>query len=269
MTSNAIDIQSEIFKGSDHYAQLPNVMSSQPKEITLGNMLSHYAEIGADELDRLSEVDIKSMELKRNQKLYSLCQGRAEIFVIQKGWVSLCHSFKNRGQDICNVYMPGDIVGLRESFFDNHDITIIGLQDCQLGKVSVNEIHDLFKESADVKRAIVSYIMVNDNITIQRLRSCTHHKAEERVAHFLLEIYARYNFKKMIDSNVFSFPITQEVVGELLGITSVHVSRCMTVLEQKKLIRKSRNAIKLLEPELLAEYTGFDENMIYGHIDLG
>jgi CRP-like cAMP-binding protein len=73
----------------------------------------------------------------------------------------------------------------------------------------------------------------------------------------------------MIDSNVFSFPITQEVVGELLGITSVHVSRCMTALEQKKLIRKSRSAIKLLEPELLAEYTGFDENMIYGHIDLG
>lgn len=269
MTSNAIDIHSEIFNGSEHYAQLPNMMDSQPNEITFGNILSHYAEVGAESLDRLAEIDVKSMELKRNQKLYSLCQGRAEIFIVQKGWVSLCHSFKSRGQDICNVYMPGDIVGLRESFFDNHDITIVGLQNCQLGKVSVNEIHELFKDNADIKRAIVSYIMVNDNITIERLRSCTHHKAEERVAHFLLEIYARYNFKKMIDSNVFSFPITQEVVGELLGITSVHVSRCMTVLEQKKLIRKSRNSIKLLEPELLAEYTGFDENMIYGHVRLG
>lgn len=269
MTSNAVDIHSEIFKGSDHYAQLPNVMSSQPMEITLGNIFSHYAEVGDESLDRLSKVDIKSMELKRNQKLYSLCQGRAEIFVVQKGWVSLCHSFKSRSQDICNVYMPGDIVGLRESFFDNHDITIVGLQNCQLGKVSVNEIHDLFKDNADIKRAIVSYIMVNDNITIERLRSCTHHRAEERVAHFLLEIYARYNFKKLIDSNVFAFPITQEVVGELLGITSVHVSRCMTALEQKKLIRKSRNSIKLLEPELMAEYTGFDENIIYGHVSLG
>ncbi|BBI64147.1 hypothetical protein HSBAA_54530 [Vreelandella sulfidaeris] len=75
--------------------------------------------------------------------------------------------------------------------------------------------------------------MVNDNIAIERLRSCTHHKAEERVAHFLLEVYARYKFKGMIDSNVFAFPITQEVVGELLGITNVHVSRCMTALEQK------------------------------------
>ena len=269
MTSNAIDISSEAFKGGEHYVQLSNVMESPPKEITLGNILSDYAEVGPESLALLSEVNVKSMELKRNQKLYSLCQGRAEIFIVQKGWVSLCHSVKSRGQDICNVYMPGDIVGIRESFFDNHDLTILGLQNCQLGKVSVNEIHDLFRDNADIKRAIVSYIMVNDNIAIERLRSCTHHKAEERVAHFLLEVYARYNFKKLIDSNVFSFPITQEVVGELLGITSVHVSRCMTALEQKKLIRKSRNSIKLLEPELLAESTGFDKDIIYGHVRLG
>ena len=264
--SNAFDVHSEVFKGSDHYAQLPSVTGLQAKEVNLGNILSHYAEIGSESIDHLSSVNVKSMELKRNQKLYSLCQGRAEIFIVKQGWVSLCHTFKSHGEDICNVYMPGDIVGLRESFFDNHDITILGLQNCQLDKVSVNEVHDLFKENADIKRAVVSYIMVNDNITIERLRSCTHHKAEERVAHFLLEIYARYNFKKLIDSNVFSFPITQEVVGELLGITSVHVSRCMTALEQKKLIRKSRNTVKLLEPELLAECTGFDESIIYGHL---
>lgn len=266
--SNAIDMHNDVIKGSNRYAHLPNMTALQTKEITLGNILSHYAELGPESLDRLSGVNLKDMELKKNQKLYSLCQGRAEIFVVKSGWVSLCHSFKSSGQNICNVYMPGDIVGIRESFFDNHDITILALQDCRLDKVSVNEVHDLFKDNADIKKAIVSYIMVNDNITIERLRSCTHHKAEERVAHFLLEVYARYNFKKLIDSPVFAFPITQEVVGELLGITSVHVSRCMTALEQKKLIRKSRNSIKLLEPELLAEATGFDENIIYGHVQL-
>lgn len=184
MTSSAIVINSEAYRGGEPYAPLPDVMASQPKEITLGDILSDYAEIGPKSFQRLSEVDLKIMELKRNQKLYSLCQGRAEIFVVQQGWVSLCHSVKSRGQDICNVYMPGDIVGLRESFFDNHDITILGLQNCLLGKVAVNDIHDAFKDSAEVKKAIVSYIMVNDNIAIERLRSCTHHKAEERVALF-------------------------------------------------------------------------------------
>ncbi|RBI67989.1 Crp/Fnr family transcriptional regulator [Vreelandella sulfidaeris] len=268
MTNNAIDIHSEVARGSSGYAQIPDVTMLQTKMTTLGNILSRYGGLGSEALDKLSDINLKSMEFKRNQKLYSLCQGRAEIFIVKQGWVSLCHSIKNRGQDICNVYMPGDIVGIRESFFDNHDITLLALQNCLLDKVSVDDVHALFQDYSDIKSAVVSYIMVNDNIAIERLRSCTHHKAEERVAHFLLEVYARYKFKGMIDSNVFAFPITQEVVGELLGITNVHVSRCMTALEQKKMIRKSRNTIKLLEPELLAEYTGFDESLIYGHVRL-
>jgi CRP-like cAMP-binding protein len=68
---------------------------------------------------------------------------------------------------------------------------------------------------------------------------------------------------------VFSFPVTQDVVGELLGMTSVHVSRCMTALEQKKLIRKTRSSIKLLKPEEMARNTGFDRDFIYGHLCLG
>ncbi|MDQ7733547.1 Crp/Fnr family transcriptional regulator [Halomonas sp. SpR1] len=267
MTVTAIDVHSKAVKEKNNDVEVSD-MKVSPRQITLGDILSRYGDIIPESLNRLSSVKIKSLALSRNQKIYSSCAEKAEIFVVRKGWVSLCHSIKARGQDICNVYMPGDIVGIRESFFDNHEISILALQNCELDKITAEEIHTLFTECADIKKAVVSYIMVNDNITIERLRSCTHHKAEARVAHFLLEVYARYRFNKMIDSTVFSFPVTQEIVGELLGITNVHVSRCMTALEQKKLIRKSRNTVNLLEPELLAEITGFDLDLIYSHVSL-
>lgn len=266
MTGYVTDMQNEISKRKGRYAQSSEVIVGLSKLITLGDILSRYCTLKAESLEQLLDIKLESVDLKKNQKLHSLYQERPAMFVVKKGWVSLCYSVKNRGKDICNVYMPGDIVGIRESFFDNHDMTLLALQDCQLDRVSTDMLHDLFEKYADIKRAVVSYIMVNDNITIERLRSCTHHKAEERVAHFLLEVYARYNFKDMINSNVFLLPIKQEVVGELLGITSVHVSRCMTALEQKKMIRKTRSSINLLQPDLLAEYTGFNEEMIYGHL---
>lgn len=266
--SNAIGVCRDTDAGSNFYAQLPKVLVSPYKHNSLVDILSLYGEFGPEGRESLSHVKQRSIELKKNQKLYSLSSGVDEIFIVKSGWVSLCHSVRKRGQDICNVYMPGDIVGVRESFFDNYDISILALENCILDKISVSDFHDVFKDSSEVKKSVVSYIMVNDNIAIERLRSCTHHKAEERVAHFLLEIFERYNFKSMLDSNSFHFPITQEVVGELLGITSVHVSRCMTSLEQKKLIRKSRSAIKLLQPELMLEKTGFDKELIYGHLSI-
>lgn len=266
MSNNAINLYNNDIGGVHHCTQIPSVATQPSKMITLGNELSRYGELGAEALERLSCISFKNIELKKNQKLYFPCHEKTEIFMVKKGWVSLCHPVKNRGHELCNVYMPGDIVGIRESFFNSHDIAILGFQDCQLEQISTDELHALCKHYEDVEKAVFSYVVVNDDISIERLRSCTHHKAEVRVAHFLLEIYTRYVFKSIIESPVFSFPITQEVVGELLGITSVHVSRCMTELEQKKLIRKSRNVIRLLEPDVLAEYANFDQKIIYGHV---
>jgi len=266
MTDEAVDIRIDSVVGRNANALPAKGLAKVDKLITLNEILKGYGELGLESQQHLTEINQRRVELKRNQRLYSLAQGREEVFVVKKGWVALSHSLSKRSQDICNVYMPGDLVGVRESFFNNYDVSIWALENCELDRVSVVDVHSLFERFSDIKRVIVSYIMVNDNIAIERLRSCTHHKAEERVAHFLLEIFARYRFKKMIDSNCFSYPITQEVVGELLGITSVHVSRCMTALEQKKMIRKTRSTIKLLQPELMAENTGFDEELIYGHL---
>ncbi|TVP51083.1 MAG: Crp/Fnr family transcriptional regulator [Halomonas sp.] len=265
MTSDVTEIHSKTVGGGRKHAQMPSHTVTSIM-MTIGDILSRYGSLSAEAFDRLSNMNVSNLELKKNQKLYSSSRGKSEIFLVKKGWISLCHVAKHRGHDICNVYMPGDIVGVRESFFDNHNIALLALQNCQLDKIYVDELHAVFKDYDDIKRAVVSYIMVNDNVALERLRSCTHLKAEERVAHFLLEIYARYNYKEMVDSSLFYFPITQDVVGELLGITSVHVSRCLTALEQKKLIRKSRSTIRLLEPQRLAELTGFDEDMIYSHV---
>lgn len=243
-----------------------NNFEAKSFDITLENVLGLYGELSQESLNSLYEIPRKIVELKRNQKMFSLCDGRADVFVVKEGWASLCHFNDKRGQDICNVFMPGDIIGVRESFFESHEITILALTNCKLERVPVDSIHKLFKTDMDIRKAVMSYIMVNDNITIERLRSCTHHRSEERVAHFLLEIYTRFCFKGLLQTNIYSFPVTQDVVGELLGITSVHVSRCMTALEQKKFIRKTRSSIKLLKPEEMAKSTGFDSDFIYGHI---
>lgn len=259
-------LNSSSVKGQE-CAPLSEGVATCPENASLEYTLSLYADLSNEARDELFSINYKTITLRKSQKLYSSChQGLVDIFILKTGWVSLCYASGSRNQDIYNIYMPGDIIGLRESLFDRQEIGIIAMENCQLDKFCSSEIHDLSKRHADIKRAIFSYIMINDNITIERLRSCTHHKAEKRIAHFLLEVLERHNFKKKEKSNTYLFPITQEVVGELLGITSIHVSRCMTAMEQKKLIRKSRNSIKVLQPELMAEYTGFDKQHIYGSI---
>ncbi len=237
-------------------------------DFSFAKSLSLHDSLTEESLHALENMRTSTLALRKNQTVHSLCKGRAKLFLVKKGWVSVSHPFKNKSSDICNVFMPGDIVGLREIFFDNHDITLMALKNCHIEEVSVNRLHHLYKTRPDIKKAVISYIMVNDNVALERLRSCTHHRAEERVAHYLLEIYSRCKLKGLASSNEFPFLVTQETIGELLGITSVHVSRCMTALEQKKMIRKSRNKIKLLELDALVECAGFDYDSFFNRVSL-
>lgn len=256
-------------RGDKQNIQNPENSTEQIKPLSLGCILNLYSDLSKESKDKLSLINGKEITLIKNQKINFYQHHENDIYIINNGWVSLFHSIENSGrQDICNIYMLGDIIGMRESFFTNQKTGIIAMENCKLKKFSFEELHQLFKNYSDIKKAILTYIMVNDNITIERLRSCTHYKAEKRIAHFFLEILERRNFKKNFKSNSYPFPITQDIVGELLGLTSVHVSRCMTALEQKKMIRKSRNKINLLQPEVLAELTGFDRKNIYGHINM-
>lgn len=236
------------------------------KSNELGETLSLYSGLGKSAWEKLANLDIKTLELKKNQKLYTALEGRVDVYWIKEGWASLSHSADRRGQDIYNLFTPGDLVGMRESYFVNQDIVLIALTSCTLVKIPASQLHDLIKAEEDVERAILAFILFNDNIIIERLRSCTHHKAEERVAHFLLEVFTRLKFQGLVSEQAYPLPITQEVIGELLGMTSVHVSRCMNALEQKKLIRKTRNSVNLLQIDQMVAMTGFDSRLIYGHV---
>lgn len=266
MIDGAGVLQENISRENNNTVPIAKMESDPVVVITLGSILSRYAELGVEALQYLSSVKCESIELKKNKKRNFFYQGNAEAFVVKKGWLSLCQPVSACRYDVCNVYMPGDLVGVRESFFDNNEIAILAIENCVLDKFSVEDLHSVYDDCEAVKKAIISYVMVNDNILIERLKSCTHHKAEERIAYLLLEILARFNFNKMIDGSIYTFPVTQEIVGELLGITSVHVSRCMTSLEQKKMIRKSRSAISILQPDLLAQQAGFNKDLIYGKV---
>ncbi|WP_249325894.1 hypothetical protein [Vreelandella boliviensis] len=116
MTGYVIDMQNGISKRKGRYAQPSEVIVDLSQLINLGNILSRYGDLQAEALTQLSCIKLESVALRKNQKLRSLYQERAEAFVVKKGWVSLCHSVKSRGEGICNVYMPGDIVGVRKAF---------------------------------------------------------------------------------------------------------------------------------------------------------
>ncbi|CAN7282933.1 Crp/Fnr family transcriptional regulator [Phenylobacterium sp. LjRoot219] len=81
--------------------------------------------------------------------------------------------------------------------------------------------------------------------------------AYERVAHFLLELQRRLEIAGLGDDQRFPLPLTQEIMGDALGLSIVHVNRILQQLRRDRLIELRSGVAILLEPERLAEIAVF------------
>jgi CRP-like cAMP-binding protein len=81
--------------------------------------------------------------------------------------------------------------------------------------------------------------------------------AYERVAHFLLELQRRLEVAGLGDSQRFPLPLTQEIMGDALGLSIVHVNRTLQQLRRERLIELRSGVTILLQRELLASIADY------------
>jgi CRP-like cAMP-binding protein len=60
--------------------------------------------------------------------------------------------------------------------------------------------------------------------------------ALERVAHFLLELLTRLQAIGLADERSYQMPLTQELIGDALGLSVPHVSRTLRHLRKDDLV---------------------------------
>lgn len=88
--------------------------------------------------------------------------------------------------------------------------------------------------------------------------------AVERLAHLICELSVRLDAQSGNESS-FAIPLTQEHIGDALGLTSVHVNRTMQQLRGEGLIVTAERMVTLTDVAALRRIGGFDPG--YLHIE--
>lgn len=78
------------------------------------------------------------------------------------------------------------------------------------------------------------------------------------MAHLIRELYLRLEAAGRADAYRFSVPLTQADLGDILGLTDVHVNRVMMELRQQRLIKWKGAHAAILDWDRLVELAQFD-----------
>ena len=182
------------------------------------------------------------------------------LFLVFSGWAIREKILPDGRRQIHGFVLPGDIFGLRSAFFAVADDTVQALTDCMVAKITGEQFMQIVREYPKLGGGIFWSVLREYAILSEHVVRIGRRSALERIAHLLLELQKRLELVGLAGAGDFYMPLTQEILGDSLGLSIVHVNRSIRRLREDGLIAVDPHTrwVYIEDPTGLSELAGFD-----------
>ena len=158
------------------------------------------------------------------------------LAVLLEGWACKYQIMRNGGRQIISIHLPGEICNFDSLFRPDLQSSVSTLSDCRVATFSIDWLRKAIDERPRVRDLFWSMV-VDENVAItDRIVSLGGRSSRQRVAHFLLDLLTRMEALGQAPQGTLRLPLTQEDIGDALGLSTVHVNRTLQALRDEGLI---------------------------------
>ncbi|MEG3162897.1 Crp/Fnr family transcriptional regulator [Sphingomonas sp. LB2R24] len=151
------------------------------------------------------------------------------------------HKINGEGlRQIVSIHTHGDLLGLHHMFIDTADHNIQTLTQCGIATVSTKALRDLVLRCPTVGTALFTYTLLEASRYRESMLNVGRRDARARVAHLFCEIAVRLDAPSLPPGQRYELPMTQEDLGDAVGLTPVHVNRTLRALVEDGLIVRDK-----------------------------
>jgi len=211
-----------------------------------------FGELENEQLDKARELRSAQQTYQAGEYLYHEGDTPEKAFTVYSGWVTLFKNLKSGDRQILRFALPGDFLCYKVGKHKVVDHSAIAASDVILCAFPIDRFKQTISELPDLAFAISSVTETTTQRCHSALTSIASHPAETKVAFLLLSLYIR-ELSLNGDAECVPFPITQEDVGDALGLTSIHVNRVFQSLRSKGLIECKSRCLWVADKKALAK----------------
>jgi CRP-like cAMP-binding protein len=214
--------------------------------------------------DLLRECDrsAKTMRLRKNRDVIVAGNHHGCIYINHDGWLSRYKILHDGSRQIVDFILPAQIFGLQACLFKRSLYSVATITEASLSAIPFAMIDEVFEKNPTLSKALFRSALCETAILGEHLTDAARRSAYERVSHFLLELFVRLNEVGLTDRMTFFMPLTQELIGDALGLTTVHVNRTFRLLRDDGLISIEDKAITILDFEALSLLSDFENSYL-------
>lgn len=171
---------------------------------------------------------------------------QSTFYTLFEGW-AFRYATVNGGRQIFHFCLAGDLVAVQAPLTGRVPYTVQTLTDASLCVFDGDELPEFFARHPSLGLEIARMAASEAALMEIHLATIGRRSAESRVAYMLAELFTRLRQRKMTTDNTCVLPLTQEHLADALGLSTVHVSRMLKVLNDDGLARLDRGQLTIFD----------------------
>lgn len=227
------------------------------------NRLHLRSSLEPHELDALRGLPMKPKTLPVHRDFIRVSDETDQSYLVVSGVVGRFSQMRDGNRQITALHIAGDMADLCSVVFPKTSWAFQALAETEVLCIPHVALRDAARSHPGIANAFWRDCVVDMAIMSEGLLTVGRRTAEARVAHLLCEMSCRYRQAEMIDHDRFDWHLRQTHVGDVLGLTSVHVNRMLRSLRERGLATVSGTTVTIHDFAGLAKIAEFDPDYLH------
>jgi len=228
----------------------------------LARKLGAFVALSEAELSVLEGLHKRRRTFVAGRDLVHQGQSDQAAYILISGWACSYKLLEDGQRQIVDFQIPGDFLGLRSVVLHLSDHSVEPVTDIEVTEVHVSDLMKTFSDTPRLATAVLWAASRDEAMVVEHLINIGRREADVRVAHFLLELGARLTLVGLGSKTGYACPLTQYLLADALGLSSVHVNRVLRTLREAGMVTFRDGFVTFDDYDRLAEYAKFERTYL-------
>ena len=219
--------------------------------------------ISEEDIREIRALPIAVRQYPAEQAVVRDGESATECCLIAEGFCVRSKTIADGKRQILSIHIPGEIPDLMSLFLHVMDHDLSTLTPCTLGFISHETLRRLHHRRPNVAEIFWRDTLIDASMFREWIVNVGQRPAPARLAHVMAELRERLRIIGRVDGDSFEMPLTQEQIGEALGITAVHVNRVVKQLREDGIVEIHRGRASVLDEAKFQELSDFDGRYLH------
>jgi CRP-like cAMP-binding protein len=228
-------------------------------EHPLVRKLESIVELGDDEREALRALPMLVRELRPQQDIVREGDHPTQSCLLLDGLLFRYRLVGADDRQIITFHVPGEVPDLQSLFLKTMDHSLATLTQSRVGFIQHRTLQELIERHPRLNATFWRETLIEAAIFRDVIIGLGCRRAPVRIAHFFCEMFLRLKSVGLVEEDwTVRLPLTQEELGDALGLSAVHTNRSLQDLRSQNLFIFEGGRLTIRDWPALKRIADFD-----------